>query len=293
MMNNANGNPQSNTAPTLGTVKTLGGIGSLLTILAVVPMVGVVLAIIGLILVLVALKYASDALNDSKIFNNMLYAVILGIVGIAVGFVAVAAIVFKSIGLGYLPGSFAYIGTSAPAVGDVASIIGTVLLGLAAIWACFLASSIFLRRSYGELGRRLNVSLFGTAGLIYLIGSALTIVLVGFPIIFVAGILFMAAFFEINPRVTTIDSGLVGSGSISMSVGPTEYEGMGWRVPVSVVAAFGSLITAILWLVFFASGFSIYQNIAAVAVIFLVFIGVMGATWASWGMRYSERTHQK
>ena len=67
--------------------------------------------------------------------------------------------------------------------------------------------------------------------------------------------------------------------------GPEKTEGMGWRVAVSIVTFFGSIIAAILWLFFYAGGFNAYQNIAVIVVIFLVFIAIMGATWASWGMK--------
>lgn len=62
-------------------------------------------------------------------------------------------------------------------------------------------------------------------------------------------------------------------------------EGMGWRVAVSIVTFFGSVIAVILWLFFYAGSFNAYQNIAVIVVIFLAFIAVMGATWAPWGMR--------
>lgn len=72
----------------------------------------------------------------------------------------------------------------------------------------------------------------------------------------------------------------------------TKKEEMGWRVPVSIIAFFGSLIAAILWLFFYAGNYNLYQNAAIVVVIFLVFIAVMGATWAPWGIRQSTaRTH--
>src|SRR3990172_2592872 len=69
----------------LAQAKTLGGIGSILIILSVVPSAGPLLAIIGLVLVLVAVKYISDAVGDRSIFNNMIVAVVLAIVGLAVG----------------------------------------------------------------------------------------------------------------------------------------------------------------------------------------------------------------
>jgi protein-S-isoprenylcysteine O-methyltransferase Ste14 len=74
-----------------------------------------------------------------------------------------------------------------------------------------------------------------------------------------------------------------------------EPEGMGWRVGVSIVTFFGSVIAVILWLFFYAGSYNAYQNIAVVVVIILAFIAVMGATWASWGMKqsawWSQRTN--
>jgi hypothetical protein len=69
--------------------------------------------------------------------------------------------------------------------------------------------------------------------------------------------------------------------------GPTNPEGMGWRVGVSIVTVFGSLIAGILWLFFYAGSFNAYQNIAVIVVIFLAFVAIMGGTWAPWGIRQS------
>jgi len=193
----------SGTSHTLESVKTIGGVGSILVLLAFIPDVGILLAIAGLIMVLIALKYASDIFGDPKIFNNILYAVVLGIVGLVVGAVAVVAVVFQAIGMGYLSSSFAYTGSTSVTTGNVVGMLGTILVGLAAVWVCFIVSSIFLRRSYGELGRRLNLSLFGTAALLYFIGAILTIILIGFLLIFIADILFIVAFFSINTQTPT------------------------------------------------------------------------------------------
>ena len=182
-------------------MKTLGGIGSILTLLGFVPTVGAVLAIVGLILVLVAFKYASDILGDPRIFSNVLYSVILGIIGLVVGVVVVIATVFQAMGLGYLSSSFAYTGSTSVSTGDLMGLLGTILIGLVAVWICFVVSSIFLRRGYGELGRRLNVGLFGTGALLYLVGAILVIILIGFLLILVADILFIVAFFSINTQL--------------------------------------------------------------------------------------------
>jgi len=72
-------------------------------------------------------------------------------------------------------------------------------------------------------------------------------------------------------------------------------EGMSWRIGITILTFFGAIIGIILWLFFFAEDFSVYQNIAIVAVILLGFIAVMGATWATWGMRqrasWTEKDH--
>ena len=62
-------------------------------------------------------------------------------------------------------------------------------------------------------------------------------------------------------------------------------EGIGWRVTITILTFFASIIGIILWLFFYAENFNVYQNIAVIVVILLGFIAVMGATWASWGMK--------
>ena len=65
--------------------------------------------------------------------------------------------------------------------------------------------------------------------------------------------------------------------------------GMGWRVAISILTFFGSVIGIILLLFFYAENFNVYQNIVAVVMIILCFVAVMGATWASWGMKQGTR----
>jgi uncharacterized membrane protein len=85
----------------LANAKTLGGIGSILVLLTVAPSVGWVLGIVGFAMILVAVKYISDNLNEKKIFSNMLRAVILSIVGIAVASIVVLGTVLNAFQNGY------------------------------------------------------------------------------------------------------------------------------------------------------------------------------------------------
>jgi hypothetical protein len=80
---------------------------------------------------------------------------------------------------------------------------GLFLGVLAAFWVFTIISAIFLKRSYEKISQRLNVSAFATAGLLYLIGAALTIVLVGFLILLIALIFQVVAYFSIQDRPLT------------------------------------------------------------------------------------------
>jgi uncharacterized membrane protein len=178
----------------LSSAKTLGGIGSILLILTLVPSVGFVLGIVGWILVLVSLKEISDITKTSKIFTDALVAVILSIIGLVVAGVVVLGSVFRFFRInGYTIGG---VRPSTPPT-DIGGLIVGILLGLAVLWVFSVISSVFLKRSLDGVSSALNVGMFRTAALLYLIGAALTIVLVGFIIIFVAEILLIVAFFSI------------------------------------------------------------------------------------------------
>ena len=62
-------------------------------------------------------------------------------------------------------------------------------------------------------------------------------------------------------------------------------ERMGWRVAVTILTLFGSIVGIILWLFFYAGSFNVYQNIAIIVAIIMGFVAVMGAIWASWGLK--------
>ena len=157
----------------LSDAKMLGGIGS---ILQIIPF----LSIVGYILTLIAVKFVSDEVHDGLIFSNMLYAVIAGIIGVAVG----ASVFFF--------GALSSIYT-----GGV-SAIGGVIGFLAIAWIALIVSSLFIRRAFDGMANRLGVGTFRTAGTLYFVGALLTIVLVGFLLLFVAYILQVVAFFSIN-----------------------------------------------------------------------------------------------
>jgi uncharacterized membrane protein len=170
----------------LSSAKTLGGVGG---ILVFIPF----LSLVGWILILLATKEISESVQDKTIFDDALLAGITAVIGAVVfAFVFALTLFTGSVAGPFAPGPFAFSG---------------LFLGvLAAFWVFTIISAIFLKRSYEKISRRLNISAFATAGLLYLIGAALTIVLVGFLIILIALIFQVVAYFSIQDRPPTPSS---------------------------------------------------------------------------------------
>lgn len=189
----------------LSNAKTLGGIGAILVLLFVVPSAGAILGIAGFVMILVAVKYIADYFGERKILNDMMVAVILSVVGIAVGSFVIVPTVVGAFQNGYFGGT-----NFAPAPDVTAAqwiTFGVAIgVGLLIAWAFFLASSVFIRRSYSTIGAKLNISMFGTAGLLFLIGAATSIVGIGFLILLVAQIITAVAFFSIpeTPQIKPV-----------------------------------------------------------------------------------------
>lgn len=157
----------------LSDAKIIGGIGS---ILEIIPF----LSVVGYILVLISIKFVSDEVHDSGIFTDMLIAVVAGIVGVAAGgFILVVAGLFTAFTGGF---------------GAFFGVLGILVV----VWLALIISSIFVRRAYDKTASRLNIGTFRTAGTLYFIGALLTIILVGFIILFVAYIVQIVAFFSIQ-----------------------------------------------------------------------------------------------
>ena len=100
-----------------------------------------------------------------------------------------------------------------------------MIVGLAIAWVFLIVSSIFIRRSYNAMSTRLNIGYFKTAGTLYFIGAILTIILVGFIILFVAAIIQIIAFFGIPDAVPGMQPQSMGGmgpqpmGSVSAQAG--------------------------------------------------------------------------
>ncbi len=95
---------------------------------------------------------------------------------------------------GFTPGSM-------PIPSGFFAALGFVVLAGVILWVCILISTVFVKRSYDTIATKLRVDMFRTTGLLFLIGAATLIVLVGFVILFIAAILQIVAFFSIPEQL--------------------------------------------------------------------------------------------
>jgi uncharacterized membrane protein len=155
--------------------KLLGGIGSILLIFPYTD-------IVGFILILIALKFISDDTKKPSIFNNALYAIIMGIIGLAI----------LSFSIFSLVGAFFTFNIFATLFSLILVVIAAVLL-IIGMW--------FFKRSLDETGDTLNVGYFKTAGLLFFIGAILALTIIGaivtLILFFIGAIFLIIAFFSL------------------------------------------------------------------------------------------------
>jgi uncharacterized membrane protein len=188
---------------TLSQAKAMGGVGSILVLLSFVPSVGFVLGIVGLVLVLIAVKQISDAVKDREIFNNVLMAVILQVVGIGILTFAVLGALLSLFAMApslsaMTPFGSPFDGFGGPGLifgGEV--FFGILIVGLIAMWIVLIIAARFLRKGYERIAVTTKTEMFGTVGRWYFYGALLVIVMVGFIIILIAEILQIVAFFSL------------------------------------------------------------------------------------------------
>ncbi|HVP41613.1 MAG TPA: DUF996 domain-containing protein [Candidatus Krumholzibacteriaceae bacterium] len=165
--------------------KNLAGIGALFLVIgSFVPFLGIV----GIILLLVGLQYIARYYNDNKIFQDALYAVIFGIIGIVAAGVALASLFFGGFFLG---GDGAFLGLAAG-----------VIIALVVTFIFYILMALYFRKAFDSLTDKSGQEMFRTAGLLLLIGAILTIIIIGLILIFVAWIMATIAFFSMTPTKT-------------------------------------------------------------------------------------------
>jgi uncharacterized membrane protein len=160
--------------------KTLGGIGS---ILLAIPF----LSLVGIILVLIAMKGMGDYYNDDDIFKNALLGFIFGFVGV----IALVAVILM----------FAFgFSTVGPFITDSTAIgfsgFGLFIIAFIVLYVFSLIAALFYKKSLDNLSEKSGEQMFSNAGLILLIGAAIPFI--GEILKFVAWILAAVGFFNIK-----------------------------------------------------------------------------------------------
>ncbi len=63
-------------------------------------------------------------------------------------------------------------------------------------------------------------------------------------------------------------------------------KGLRWRLIFSIFVPIGWLSLTLLYVGFWAGGFTLFQSVILILVSLLLLGGVMGAVWVAWGPRY-------
>jgi uncharacterized membrane protein len=181
--------------------KTLGGVGAILLVIGFLGFFAagpaILLCLVGIILVLIALKGFADHYQESGIFNNALYGFITLIVGVVAFFAVLVAMVMMAISGLDISDPFA-IQNYFMDLNNLWTLIGSLLVAFVILFIFVVVSAVFVRKSLDSLSTRSGEKIFGTAGLLWLIGAVLTIIFVGFILIWISWILIAVGFFSVK-----------------------------------------------------------------------------------------------
>jgi uncharacterized membrane protein len=197
----------------LESAKNIGGVGAILLVIAGVAIFGTpfmgLLGLVGIILVLIALKGMADDYREAGIFNNAVYSIVTVIVGgvAFIGVLVASVLEFLSslpdwaktpLQAGDWQGFANAVQQHSWDLGSLWTLVGSLIIALVVLFVFLVVAMLFFRRSLGLLSAKTNVGLFGTAGLIMLIGAVLTIILIGFILIWIGWIMLAVAFFQVR-----------------------------------------------------------------------------------------------
>jgi len=196
---------------TLESSKTIGGIGAILLFIGVIPFVQYtwVIGLVGLILVLVALRGFSNHYQERGIFDNAIYGVAVAVVGaIIVGVLAFAVVLsnIEDLITQIYPGwngDWSTLQAMTPNTtnivpSDIFPLIGGLLVVLVIAWVVIIIAAFFIYRSLKQVSNKSNVGLFGTAGLILLIGAIIPVF--GLILMWISALILAIAFFTLKSQ---------------------------------------------------------------------------------------------
>jgi len=191
----------------LSQAKTYGGIGAILALIGgAIPKLGSVLSIVGIVLILLAVKEIADEVGDETIFKNYLISFILQVGAFVALIIAIVAVLGTSIIAMGGPRAFEH---EMQDFGAIMAIIGSILVGFIIFWILFSLGSYYLKKSYELIAEYTDVDLFKTTGLLYFIGALTLIILIGLLIILVARILEIVAYFSLPEELPSKQSSVI------------------------------------------------------------------------------------
>ena len=150
-----------------------------------------VIGLAGVILFLIAMHSLSQYYNEPGIFKNALYGFLVNVIGIVALIVFAFALIFTTI-VSSTASSTTHISTA----GFILGFVGLIFAGL----VIEIVSAVLYYRAFHKLGEKSGVNSFNTAGIMYLIGTILTIVLVGSLIVWIAWIFASMGFNSLKPK---------------------------------------------------------------------------------------------
>ena len=169
-------------------VRILGFTGSVFGLISLVILheaLAYFISIVGAIFVLIATKILSDITGIKDIFINYLYATILGIITLLI------VIILTALFFGTIEGIILW---------DIETLISIFGISLVLIYLLIVGSCFFTKRCFYLIAEHTNTKLFRTTGLLGFIGGILTIILIGFIILFVAEVLSAIAFLSLKEK---------------------------------------------------------------------------------------------
>ena len=157
------------------------------------------LSYVGYVLFLVAMHGFSKVYIETRIFKNSLYGFAASIIGAIA--ISIAVFAFLTPILDQLTSYAASPGT-VPSLSIVTSFLQVMLVVWLVGSALAVTYGFFYRRAFYALAEKSGESHFHTAGLLMLLGGALTIVFVGGLITFIGWIIAAIGFFSMKPKPT-------------------------------------------------------------------------------------------
>ena len=184
----------------------LGRIGILLPFGGFIPIrfLNLLFPVAGTILILIAFHKFSKLFENDKVFNYQILAFIINLIGFAIGFSLMI------IGIQDIIQTWGKPLTTDPINGlfAILKVMFTdpfVVAGISIIYIASVISTYMSFKAYELLAEYTGVEFFRKAGFLNFIGAVLNLIIIGFVLQLTAKILYIVAYFTLEPEVQSED----------------------------------------------------------------------------------------